>query len=118
MRVGAGYPKETRKSDAIVPLVCWTDSRKTHRAEVFRSNSTSEGGTKPSNARVVGGYAELYRHSLDIEVAVIEHILVVAGNDAGHSISTSCRLVPIYVVFLIFVHSLHITRSSVAELLV
>ena len=48
---------------------------------------------------------------------MVKDIVLVAGNNTGHSVSASCWLVPVDVVLLVFFHSVVLIVSSAAELL-
>ena len=56
--------------------------------------------------------------SLNVKVAVVEDVVVVARDDAGHPISTSCWLVPIDIVLLVFIHPFHVVPLFVTKLLI
>jgi hypothetical protein len=64
---------------------------------------------------------ECKRHtttSLDVEVALVEDVVVVARNDAGHSISASCWRVPVDFVLFVLVHAFHLLSLLVSILLI
>lgn len=55
--------------------------------------------------------------SLDVKVAVVEDVVVIAWDDAGHPISAPRWLVPVDFVLVVFVHSFHVFALSVSKLL-
>jgi hypothetical protein len=113
--IGVGYPEQTRTNGQWCFQITSGTIRRTQNstAETFvetaNPHKPSQTGDQPADSLEV---------RLDVKIAITENfVLVVAGDDAGHSISTSRRFVPIDVVLLVFVHSIMFVVSPAAELL-